>query len=56
LDRKIKDRNISSNLPDLYFPASFPMPVHCAIVFPRLTEAELRELDYEVMGHAVAAA
>ncbi len=30
------------------------MPIHCPIVFPRLTEAEMRALDYEVMRHAFA--
>jgi hypothetical protein len=28
------------------------MPVSCAITFPRLSEAEMRDIDYRVMGHA----
>ena len=31
------------------------MPIHCATTFPRLTAAEMRDLDYEVMRHAFAA-
>ena len=30
------------------------MPIHCPIVFPRLTEDEMRPLDFEVMRHAFA--
>jgi len=30
------------------------MPIHCPIAFARLTEAEMRNLDYEVMRHAFA--
>jgi GxxExxY protein len=30
------------------------MPIHCSIAFPRLTEDEMRDLDYEVMRHAFA--
>lgn len=30
------------------------MPTHCPIVFPRLTEDEMRPLDFEVMRHAFA--
>ena len=30
------------------------MPIHCPVAFPRLTETEMREFDYVVMGHAFA--
>lgn len=30
------------------------MPIHVPITFPRLTEAEMLEVDYEVMNHAFA--
>lgn len=30
-----------------------PMPIHCPITFPRLSEDEMRTIDYKVMGHAL---
>jgi GxxExxY protein len=30
------------------------MPVHCEIAFPRLSDDEMRQLDYAVTGHAFA--
>lgn len=30
------------------------MPIHCPITFPRLTEDDMRAIDYPVMGHAFA--
>ena len=30
------------------------MPIHCPITFPRLSEDDMRAIDYAVMGHAFA--
>ncbi|MSU50148.1 MAG: GxxExxY protein [Opitutus sp.] len=31
------------------------MPIHCPIALPRLSETEMKEIDYQVMAHAFAA-